>query len=104
MKKRMENGGKILTGEKILGEKRPCFIARSSTTNPTLTVLGSNTDLCGERLETNRLSQLPYIMFKIFSPYRAVNSVLGLKSSSQSSILNHDKTASFYTFRNQTDS
>jgi hypothetical protein len=49
----------ILTGEKRNALRKTRLIARVSTTNPTPTDLGSNPELRGERLETNRLSQLP---------------------------------------------
>jgi hypothetical protein len=88
MKINMENDGLILKGEKrSTRRKNPFLVARLYTTNLTSTALGSNPGIRGERMATNRLTQLLYIMFKIFSPCRAVKSVLGLKTSSHASIL-----------------
>jgi len=39
-------------------KKKPCLVARLYTTNLTSTDLGSNPGLRGERMETNRLTQL----------------------------------------------
>jgi hypothetical protein len=69
-------GGMILTGENRSirgGGGETCPSARSPTINHTQTDLGSNPGFGGDRPATNRLSQLPWITFKIFSPYRAVN-------------------------------
>ena len=61
----------VLTGENLSTGRYNCPSATLFTTNVTRTGLGSNPGLCGEKPATD----LNYI--ETFSPYRAVNTLLG---------------------------